>query len=111
MANLTVSQRLIWVVSAIFVGDTCSEAEVVYVFAGSPDCANLYEQFYASCHPRLEIFAPNAPIVPFLRLCQGLVPNWSESDSRIGSRMSRCLALSLDLTREVLHLTAPLWNH
>ena len=43
----------------------------------SPDCAVLYEQFYAACHPRLEIFAPNAPIVPFLRLCQGLVPNWT----------------------------------
>lgn len=32
---------------------------------------------FQSCHPRLEVFAPNAPIVPFLRLCQGLTPNWT----------------------------------
>jgi hypothetical protein len=38
----------------------------------SAECSEVFEEFYAECHPRIEHFAPDAPIDAFLRVCQGL---------------------------------------
>ena len=34
--------------------------------------SEVFDEFYAECHPRVERFSPDAQMDTFLRVCQGL---------------------------------------